>query len=102
MHAIGEHNLHILFEIIVLGVSMIEEEVYIHSDIYYFNIVKNNIKKARQKSNLSQQQLADKAGITRVYLSQIESENIAKYPTIAVVGRIADALNIKIKDLFEE
>ena len=36
------------------------------------------------------------------YISQIESANPNKYFTLVVIGRIADALNIDIKELFDE
>ena len=47
-----------------------------HSDNYYFDIVRYNIKKYRNKANLTQQQLADKAGITMNYLAKIESKKM--------------------------
>lgn len=36
------------------------------------------------------------------YISQIESGTKNKYFTLIVIGRIADALNIDIKQLFDE
>ena len=36
----------------------------IHSDTYYFDIIRYNIKRLREEAGLTQQQLADKAGIT--------------------------------------
>ena len=70
----------------------------LHNDYYYYNIVRINIKKA----NLTQQQLADKIDVSMHYISQIESANPNKYFTLVVIGRIADALNIDIKELFDE
>lgn len=45
-----------------------------HSDTYYFDIIRHNIKKHREAAGLTQQQLADKAGITMNYVAKIESK----------------------------
>lgn len=71
-----------------------------HSDTYYFDIIRYNIKKHREAAGLTQQQLADKAGITMNYLAKIESKKMQRGCTIVIVGRIADALNVDIRDLF--
>ena len=73
-----------------------------HSDNYYFDIVRYNIKKYRNKANLTQQQLADKAGITMNYLTKIESKKMNRGFTIVILGRIADALEIDIRKLFDQ
>lgn len=73
----------------------------LHEDNYYYDIVRHNIKKYREKANLTQQQLADLAGITMNYLAKIESVKMQRGFTIVIVGRIADALNIDIRCLFE-
>lgn len=72
-----------------------------HEDNYYYDIVRYNIKKYREKANLTQQQLADKAGITMNYLAKIESIKMQRGFTIVIIGRIADALDIDIRCLFE-
>ena len=59
------------------------------------------IRKLRAKLNISQQELADMIGVSMHYISQIESAKPYKYFTVIIIGRIADALNIDIKDLFE-
>ena len=59
------------------------------------------IKKNRKKAGLTQQQLADKAGITMNYIAKIESKKMQRGFTIVILGRIADALNIDIRQLFE-
>ncbi len=78
------------------------DTVIIHSDEYYYKIIRKNIKKYRLRNNLSQQQLADMCGITRQYLCDIENENRNKHVTIAILGRIADSLNINIQLFFEQ
>ena len=61
-----------------------------------------NIKKYRKTANLTQQELADKIEVSMHYISQIESANPNKYFTLVVIGRIADALNIDIRQLFDD
>ena len=75
-------------------------EIKFHEDYYYYNIVRKNIKKQRKIAGLTQQQLADKIGVSMHYISQIESANPYKYFTLIIIGRIADALNIDIRELF--
>lgn len=72
-----------------------------HSDTYYFDIIRHNIKKHREAAGLTQQQLADKAGITMNYLAKIESKKMQRGCTVVVIGRIADALGIDIRELFK-
>lgn len=69
------------------------ETVYIHTDVYYYDIIRDNIKKYRKEKKLTQQGLADLAGISRQYVTDIENENRNKHITIAILGRIADAMN---------
>lgn len=78
------------------------ETVYIHTDEYYYNIVRKNIKHYRLEKNYTQQQLADLAGISRQYVTDLENENRNKHITIAILGRIADCLNINIELFFRE
>ena len=72
-----------------------------HNDTYYFNIIRYNIKRLREETGLTQQQLADKAGITMNYLAKIESQKMQRGFTIVILGRIADALNIDIRELLK-
>ena len=74
----------------------------IHNDNYYYDILRKNIKKYRELKGLTQQQLADKAGISMNYIAKIESKKMQRGFTIVVLGRIADALNIDIKNLFDK
>ena len=73
-----------------------------HDDNYYYNIIRQNIKKYREETGLTQQQLADKAGISMNYIAKIESKKMQRGFTIVVLGRIADALEIDIKLLFDD
>ncbi len=75
-------------------------EVKIHDDYFYYERVRKNIKKERKTAHLTQQELADKIGVSMHYISQIESEKTIKYFTLSIIGRIADVLEIDIRELF--
>lgn len=79
-----------------------EKKSHFHDYYYYYDIVRKNIKKYRKTANLTQQELADKIEVSMHYISQIESANPNKYFTLVVIGRIAEALNIDIRQLFDD
>jgi transcriptional regulator with XRE-family HTH domain len=56
------------------------------------------VRKRRLALELSQGELADRAGVHRTYLSDIErgSRNV----TVTVLARIAEALELKVSTLF--
>lgn len=81
-----------------LELSNNNNEFKLYDNEYYYNIVRNNIKKERIIKGLTQQELADKAELTREFISQIESTN--KSFSITSVEKIANALNLDIKNLF--
>jgi transcriptional regulator with XRE-family HTH domain len=57
-----------------------------------------NLKEKRQKCGLTQAQLAEKANVSTHHIGMLE---IARnYPTLELVERIADTLNIEIHELF--
>jgi transcriptional regulator with XRE-family HTH domain len=60
-------------------------------------ILARNIKAARKRLNLSQEDLADRAGIDRTYVSGIERQ--VRNPTITVVAKFAEALETTTADL---
>lgn len=53
----------------------------------------------RRRSGMSQEQLAEKAGISRSSLSAIEAPNIVKAFSLEILYNIADALEIPAGDL---
>lgn len=57
------------------------------------------ISKYRNRKNLTQEELANKVGISYSYLTQIEAPNIVKKMSLEVLFDISDVLNIDIKDL---
>ncbi len=78
-----------------------KERAYIHDDEYYYKIIRKNIKKFRLEQGLTQQELADMTEMSREYICDIENESRNKHLTIAVLGRIAEALQIDITDFFK-
>ena len=60
--------------------------------------VARNLRRLRQKRGLSQEELADRAGLNRNYVGMIEREENA--PTVDALEQIAKALNINAMELF--
>ncbi len=54
-----------------------------------------NISYFRKLRNLTQEELAEKAGISRSHLSSIEAPNIVKTFSLELLFDLADALNIE-------
>ena len=76
------------------------EKAYTHDDEYYYQIVRQNIRKYRTAQNLTQQELAEMTDMSREYITDIENKSRNKHLTITVLGRIAEALKIPIGDFF--
>jgi len=57
------------------------------------------ISKYRNKGGLTQEELANKVGISYSYITQIEAPNVVKKMSLEVLYDIADTLKIDIKDL---
>lgn len=79
---------------------MVREKAYIHNDEYYYQIVRENVRKYRKEHNLTQQDLADMTDMSREYICDIENKSRNKHVTISVLGRIAEALDIPLYKLF--
>ena len=79
-----------------------KEKAYRHDDEYYYSIIRKNVKKFRLKKGLTQQELADMTEMSREYICDIENESRNKHLTIAVLGRIAESLQIDITDFFKQ
>lgn len=59
--------------------------------------VGRTVRQARQRAGLSQEALADKAGIDRTYVSGVERG--LRNPTVTILARLAAALGIEVADL---
>ncbi len=66
----------------------------------YYDVVRRNIKKYRKEKGITQEKLAELTGLSLNFISKIESIKMHKCFSLETLGRIADALNISIKDLF--
>jgi transcriptional regulator with XRE-family HTH domain len=69
-------------------------------DIKAINILADNVKRFRQEQNLSQETLANMAGIEYSQVSRIERGIINT--SVSVIFAIAAALNIKPSQLLEK
>jgi len=59
--------------------------------------VARNLRRLRQKRGLSQEELADRAGLNRNYVGMIEREENA--PTVDALEQLAKALDINVAEL---
>jgi molybdate-binding protein/DNA-binding XRE family transcriptional regulator len=60
--------------------------------------LRNNLKSIRTRLGMSQQDLANLAGVTRQTISGVESEQYT--PSVAITLRLAKALGCQVEDLF--
>jgi transcriptional regulator with XRE-family HTH domain len=58
-----------------------------------------NLRRAREALGVSQEELADRAGLHRTYLSGVERG--VRNPTVTVLEKIAKALKVKTSALLE-
>ena len=85
----------------MMNKTLIKDKKYTINDEYYYSVIRYNIKKYRKEKKLTQQDLADMTDISREYICDIENESRGKHITIALLGRISEALEIDIRSLFE-
>jgi transcriptional regulator with XRE-family HTH domain len=64
-------------------------------------MIAQNIKRFRTAKKLSQEQLAQKAGITYSTVAKLES-GANRNPTVNTLQRIAKALDVSLDDLVKE
>lgn len=73
-----------------------------HDNDNIYDTVRKNIRKYRRLKCMTQQELADAAELSHGYIREIESLNMGATFSLDTVEKIATALEIEIKDLFEE
>ena len=76
--------------------------MFLYRDMKYYDLVRQNIRKYRIKKEYTQQEIADKSNLSVDYICEIESSTKNKTFSIKTVGRIADALEIDIKEFFNK
>ena len=57
----------------------------------------HELRKARERAGITQEELSFRAGLSRPYISQLERD--LKSPTIDTLFRICDALNVRAADV---
>lgn len=62
--------------------------------------MKNKLKVFRAMHNLTQEQLADKIGVTRQTVIAIESDRYL--PSLGLAFKIAKLFKVKVEDIFSE
>ncbi|MCJ9700335.1 helix-turn-helix domain-containing protein [Bradyrhizobium sp. SHOUNA76] len=62
-------------------------------------VVAQNLRRQRRKSGLSQEELADRAGLNRNYIGMIEREENS--PTVDALEQISEALGVDPVILFQ-
>ena len=60
-----------------------------------------NLKKYRQRLNLTQEQAAEKADITTKYWQRLEMESQIDLPSLPTLQKLAKALSVHISDLMK-
>ena len=68
----------------------------------YYKIIGNNVAYYRKKKNLTQEGLALKANVSRTHISHIEADNVNKSPSLDILFRICEVLEIEPYKLFME
>lgn len=58
----------------------------------------NNVRKLRNKQGISQEELAFRSGLHRTYIGMVERAE--KNISLLSIGKIANALDVTIKDMF--
>lgn len=64
-------------------------------------MIGNRIQKLRKSRGLSLSELAEKAGVAKSYLSNVE-RNIQSNPSLQILEKIADVLNISLEGLIKD
>ncbi len=80
----------------------IVHNIIMREDLYYYNIVRSNIRYYRKLKGFTYQRIADETDLSLEYIQQICSLKLKKTFSIATLGRIADVLDVPIYKMFQE
>ncbi|MFA7276454.1 MAG: helix-turn-helix transcriptional regulator [Pseudobdellovibrionaceae bacterium] len=64
------------------------------------DLIAHNVRKYRKLAKMTQEDLSEKTGLDRKFLSEVE--NAKKNLTVGSLAKITAALHIKVRDLFSE
>lgn len=67
-----------------------------------YTIIGKNIKKYRKTSGLTQEQLALKTNLSYGFIKNLEAKNVHATISIETLELIAECLNVKISNFFED
>ena len=87
------------YDAAVLAIERGEDELIPAEVVYAILDGENPIKVWREYRGLTQQQLADKAGISKPYLSQIETGK--RTGTTEILSAIAKSLDVSLEEVIE-
>ena len=79
----------------------IPEKTNLNDVEYYYSVIRSNLKRLRKKYGYTQQDIADMIGSSRQYICDLENTKRCKHITIDFLGRIADALEVDIREFFK-
>lgn len=71
-----------------------------YNDDYLYTLARLNIKKYRVLKDYTTQELADKCELTHQFIRDLECIKLTRRPRLDTLGRIANALDIDIRELF--
>lgn len=73
-----------------------------NSDDWCYYVARMNIKKYRKIAKITQQELANRCGFSYQFIRNLESIKGIYRPRLDSLNRIAKALNIDIRQLFDD
>lgn len=73
-----------------------------NSNDYCYYVARVNIKKYRNLANITSQELADRSGFSHQFIRNLESLKLVLRPRLDSLSRIARALDIDIRQLFDD
>lgn len=72
------------------------------NDLYYYDIARENIRYFKKIKGFTYQRIADETDLSLEYVQQICSLKLQKTFSLAVLGRIADVLDVPIYEMLQE
>ena len=76
----------------------IENNVILHDDEFYYELLRKNLKMIRKSKGLTQQELADLTELTHGYVRDLECLTIDKTPTLETIAAV-DILRRYVKGI---